>query len=119
MIVGGLFIQIVFFSLFVVVIAVFHRRISRRPTPRSESLTVPWRRFIMILYVASTLILIRSIFRVVEYMQGREGELQSKEVYFYVFDATLMFIVSVLFNTYHPSKIIAPKEERPFPLTDV
>lgn len=101
-----------------VVTVIFHRRIARKPTPRSETLTVPWRRFLMVLYAASTLILIRSIFRVVEYVQGRDGELQSKEVYFYVFDAALMFLVAVLLNVHHPNRIIAPKEERPIALDD-
>lgn len=72
----------------------------------------------MVLYVASVFILVRSIFRVVEYVGGRDGELQSKEVYFYVFDAALMFIVAILFNVHHPSRIVAPKEQHAIQLED-
>ena len=57
----------------------------------------------MALYVASLFIMVRSMFRVVEYIQGRGGYLMSKEVWLYIFDGVLMFCVTVLFNVVHPS----------------
>lgn len=81
----------------------------REPTVASSRTTVPWRRFLAILYGVSILILIRSVFRVIEYAQGREGELQSNEWYFYVLDSLLMFFVSIIFNVNHPSRIISSK----------
>jgi hypothetical protein len=57
------------------------------------------------LYTSSILILIRSVFRVVEYIQGEDGYLLSKEVYLYALDAALMVVVMVLFNVFHPSQI--------------
>lgn len=106
-VVAGLFVQIVIFSLFIIVIGLFHKRITQRPTTRSRILQVPWLRYIYVLYTVSALIMIRSIFRVIEYIQGREGELMTNEVYFYVLDTVLMFIVSGIFNFFHPSSIIA------------
>jgi hypothetical protein len=103
----GLAVQLAFFGLFLIVTGIFHFRIDREPTPRSLEVPVPWRRFILVLYAASAIVLVRSIFRVAEYQQGRDGELQSKEIYFYVFDSTLMFIVGVIFNVFHPSQIIS------------
>ena len=105
-IVGGLFLQIIFFSLFIVVTATFHRRILSQPTIRSQTLPVPWRRYILVLYAVSALITVRSIFRVVEFIQGPRGTLMTNEVYMYVFDAVLMFLVLVVFNVYHPRTII-------------
>jgi hypothetical protein len=102
----GLSVQLAFFGLFLVVTALFHWRINRQPTTRSLDVSVPWRRFILVLYTVCVIILVRCIYRVVEYEEGRGGELQSKEVYYYVFDATLMFIVPVIFSVFPPGQII-------------
>lgn len=37
---------------------------------------------------------------------GKDGVLLQHEYFLYIFDATLMFGVMVLFNVWHPSKII-------------
>lgn len=110
--VAGLFVQIVVFGVFIIVTALFHRRVTIRPTPQSERINAPWATYIFVLYVVSALIMIRSIFRVIEYIGGREGELQSKEIYFYLLDTLLMFFVSIVFNWYHPSTIIAPASNK-------
>jgi len=49
--------------------------------------------------------MIRSIFRVVEYLQGNDGILLHHEVYVYLLDALLMFVVMVVFNIIHPSGV--------------
>ena len=92
-VVTGLFVQIIIFGLFIVVTAVFHRRITVRPTERSRYVDVAWNRYIVILYGVSALIMVRSIFRAVEFIQGNDGELMTNEVYLYVFDTLLMWIV--------------------------
>ncbi|CZR56903.1 related to RTM1 protein [Phialocephala subalpina] len=103
---GGLGIQVVFFGIFIVVAGIFHMRITKNPTVKSMSIPVPWQRYLLILYVASTFIMIRSIFRIAEYVQGQDGALLKTEVYLYIFDATLMFLTMVIFNIFHPSAII-------------
>lgn len=100
----GLLLQIAFFGLFVVTSAIFHIRIRRSPT--SVSTTVPWEKYIYALYGASLLILIRSVFRIFEFNGGHDGVLMKSEVYLYIFDATLMCGVMVVFNLVHPGKII-------------
>lgn len=107
-IIVGLAIQIIFFGVFLVAAYIFHTRINRDPTAKSLNSTINWRRMLHVLYVTSVLILIRSIFRVVEYVMGRDGELQSKEAYIYIFDATLMFFVVLIFNIFHPSRFMKP-----------
>lgn len=138
-IIGGLFVQLIFFGLFIVVSAVFHYRLvrdlplkkrygpslllkSRRNRQstisatsvlsRNELYELPWKRHLFTLYVASTLILIRSIFRVVEYIQGNAGYLLSNEVFLYVFDATLMLFVMLAFNWIHPSQVTETYQKR-------
>jgi hypothetical protein len=66
---------------------------------------LPWKRHLCALYLASALIIIRSVFRAVEYMQGNNGYLLRHEVYLYVFDGVLMFGVMCLFNKIHPAQI--------------
>lgn len=103
----GLAIQIIFFSFFFVVTIAFHRRIRQDPTPASTETRVPWITHIYVLYAVSALILVRSIFRVIEYAMGKDGVLVSNEVYIYIFDALLIFICVVTFNVWHPSRVVA------------
>ncbi|KAL2682593.1 hypothetical protein Neosp_007045 [[Neocosmospora] mangrovei] len=105
-IIVGLFVQLIFFGFFGIVAIVFHRRIHNEPTSASLKIHSPWQKLLVILYVSSALIMVRSIFRVIEYIMGEDGELMAKEAYIYIFDATLMLIVSVIFNVFHPSAII-------------
>jgi hypothetical protein len=57
------------------------------------------------LYVASFLIMIRSIFRLAEYIQGNNGYLLHHEIYLYILDASLMFIVMVICSVVHLHEI--------------
>lgn len=116
LIIGGLFVQLVVFGFFIVLTALFHRKIARRPTNKSAVINVPWWRYIYVLYAASILIMVRSIFRAVEYIQGRGEYLQTHEVYFYVFDTMLMFFVCVLLNVFHPSAIISQRTKEQWEL---
>ncbi|KAG6986632.1 hypothetical protein G7Y79_00075g099040 [Physcia stellaris] len=102
-VIGGLIVQILSFGFFLIAAVIFHIRINRHPTNQSRE--VPWRRHIKTLYAASILILARSIFRVVEYLQGFSGYLLSHEVFLYIFDAILMLAVMILLNVVHPSEI--------------
>ncbi|KAL1582749.1 hypothetical protein WHR41_08376 [Cladosporium halotolerans] len=108
-IIVGLFVQLAFFGFFMVSACAFHRRLVRQPTIRSRSgWSCPWRKHLYTMYGASLLIMVRSIFRAVEYLQGNDGYILSHEVYLYALDALLMFAMMVLFNAIHPSEIVAP-----------
>ena len=100
-IIGGLFVQIIMFSIFLVTAIVFHCKALKQPTGIMLSSIVNWRRHLHILYITSTLILIRSIFRVVEYLQGHDGYLVSHEIFLYVFDSLLMFLVMLIFAIWY------------------
>ncbi|OAL53739.1 RTA1 like protein, partial [Pyrenochaeta sp. DS3sAY3a] len=102
----GLGIQVVFFAFFMVVTIIFHVRIAKNPTPKSLIIATPWVRFLWILYLASLLIMIRSVFRMIEYAQGNNGALLQKEIYVYLLDATLMMIVAAAFAMYHPGEVL-------------
>jgi SNF family Na+-dependent transporter len=105
-IIVGLFFQLFFFGCFITVAVAFNVAMHKVPTSRSQS-GVPWRKHLRTLYVASVLIMIRSVFRVVEYLQGFDGYLLSHEQFLYIFDAVLMMCVMVIFNMVHPSEVVA------------
>jgi hypothetical protein len=105
MIIAGLFVQIIFFCFFIIVAILFDLKLHKYPIPRCSAAEIQWRKHLNILYVTSLLILVRSAFRLVEYIQGNQGYLLHHEVYLYVFDALLIFIVMLVFNVTHPHEI--------------
>lgn len=109
LIVGGLFIQIVIFTFFIATTAVFQLRMRRFPTPEAENPMGSWAKDIYMLYTVSMLILVRSVFRVIEFIMGKEGYLLSYEWPLYVFDALLMFAVTVIFFIRYPSQVVPQK----------
>ncbi|KAK9351838.1 RTA1 like protein-domain-containing protein [Lipomyces doorenjongii] len=100
----GLSAQIVSFGFFIVTAIVFHRRILKQPTILSE---VPWKKHFYTVYLTSTIIMCRCIFRLVEYLLGTNGPIWGHEAYQYGFDSTLMFLVMVAFAVIHPSEVHA------------
>ena len=106
-IVGGLFVQMIFFGCFLLVAALFQIRIRKVPTPESVSDLIPWRKHLTALYAASILILIRSVFRVAEFIQGNDGFILGHEWFLYIFDSVLMLGVMLIFNAVHPSEVKA------------
>ncbi|KAL1904265.1 hypothetical protein Sste5344_010015 [Sporothrix stenoceras] len=78
-IVGGLAIQILFFGFFIGLLCV--------------------------LYIGSTMILIRSVYRMAEYAQGSAGELQKKEFWLYIFDSLPIIVVTLVFIISHPGPL--------------
>ncbi|KAI0481305.1 RTA1 like protein-domain-containing protein [Xylariaceae sp. FL0804] len=110
-IVAGLLVQIAMFGLFVATAVLFGRRMRG---PRGAAVVaeapsaggggggaVAWRRHLNVLFAVSALILVRSVFRVVEYLQGNGGYLVSHEVFLYIFDAVLMTAVMVIFLVWY------------------
>ncbi|KAK4958262.1 hypothetical protein LTR10_004688 [Elasticomyces elasticus] len=104
LVVAGLFVQVVFFGLFLIAAGLFHFRILQMPTTKSYELAW-WKKHMLSLYVVSGLIFVRSIVRVVEYLQGFDGYIMTHEAFIYVFDATLMIIAVVIMNVIHPGEV--------------
>jgi RTA1 like protein. len=104
-IVGGLFVQIVFFGCFIITAVLFHMRLHRAPTQRVLTHQPPYLRHLLALYATSLLIFVRSIVRVVEFIQGLDGYVISHEIFIYLFDAVLMLGVMLIMNWVHPSEV--------------
>lgn len=116
-IIAGLFAQIAFFGFFIVVAITFQVRFTRHQGALSLRLA-KWKKHMHALYIGSLLIMVRSIFRVVEYLMGNNGFLLRHEYLLYIFDATLMFLVMVLFLWVHPSQLKSspPSDESSYTL---
>ncbi|KGO75610.1 RTA-like protein [Penicillium italicum] len=127
--IGGLVVQLLFFGFFVIVTTVYHFRISRQPTPRSQSDREQTHgdgfrhrnRFTILigLYIVSLLILVRSVFCFVEYKEGYNGYTMRHEVFMYVFDGLLMLIAIVVMNVCHPAKILGDGKDGSRKCSDV
>ncbi|EEU43598.1 uncharacterized protein NECHADRAFT_45160 [Fusarium vanettenii 77-13-4] len=107
-VVGGLFIQIIFFGLFVGASVIFHLRYRRNsmnwPGTRTEG-SFDWQKMMMMLYATSALILIRCVFRIIEYVMGHDAYPLKNEWTLYVFDAVLMAMTMAIFYVWYPSQI--------------
>lgn len=120
--IGGLCVQLLFFGVFVIAAILFHLRIRKSPTSVSLAAVSPgsrlpwndisWMSTMWGLYTSSVLILVRSIFRLVEYAQGNDGYLISHEAFMYVFDSMLMFFAMIALNIWHPSKVLGDGKKK-------
>jgi hypothetical protein len=108
LIIVGLAIQLVSFMLFGVCAIIFHRRFRRNPTARSYQVDPKWVQTLYMLYAVSVLILIRSVFRIVEYAFGNDGYPITHEWTLYSFDSVPMILVTIIFYFRYPSNL-APK----------
>ncbi|KAH6884869.1 RTA-like protein [Thelonectria olida] len=112
----GLAVQIIFFGLFIVAAVVFHIRVINRPPPLlpvedSGKWLQGWRGVLMVLYLSSGLVFVRSLFRLIEYTSDSDGPLMTHEAYLYVFDALLMLGVAAVVGLFHPANYVPTKKE--------
>ena len=108
-IVGGLVFQIVAFGLFCLTALVFNLRF-RKHGDTEHCNQIPWQSILIMLYLTSAFIMIRNVFRAVEYAMGQTGYLLSHEWPTYVFDGVLMFLTMVVFAWKYPSQLLKAKE---------
>jgi hypothetical protein len=104
--IAGLFIQLIFFGAFLTISIIFGRRIQQKRAPLSN---LPYGHLLYILFGVSGLIIVRCLYRVVEFCQGNDGYLMGHEAFMYVFDTIPMFAVQIIFHFYHPGKILSGK----------
>lgn len=106
----GLAIQLISFSIFWLTAIIFEKRIRRSPTPESLLPGIPWKKSLYMLYAVSALIMIRSGFRIIEYVLGNNGYPLSHEWTLYIFDSVPMVVVMAVFFIWYPSDIKPNKD---------
>ncbi|KAJ5637426.1 Protein RTM1 [Penicillium lividum] len=120
-VVGGLVVQLLFFGFFILVSAVFHWRVKKQPRyihvserVRSHGVEsrMTWEVVMWALYAACLLILVRSVFRVVEFVEGNDGFIMRREYLLYIFDACLMALAGIVMLIVHPSSFLSSGRKR-------
>ncbi|KAE8423708.1 RTA1 like protein-domain-containing protein [Aspergillus pseudocaelatus] len=94
--------QVIFFGLFLFCAAFFHFRIRRHIATHKPSYATPWQSHLLVLYIASVMVFVRSSFRLAEYVGGQGDVLLQHEYYIWIFDTTLMSLTMLLFNVFYP-----------------
>ena len=94
-IVFGLFVQIAVFGFFMITELRFLLRV-KRTSAIVPYLSLHWRTLNLTLLGISLLILIRSLVRAIEFIQGSKGFIISHEYFLYVFDALLMILATLV-----------------------
>ncbi|KAL4994403.1 RTA1 like protein-domain-containing protein [Aspergillus recurvatus] len=95
--IGGLALQVVTFTVFLSVVVAFHQDILRHG---EEGMRMVLRG----VYIAGLFIMIRSVFRLIEFALGTESYVMTHEWPLYVLEAVPMLIVFMALGWYHPSR---------------
>ncbi|KAJ5813577.1 RTA1 like protein-domain-containing protein [Penicillium pulvis] len=104
-IIAGLILQIIVFTFFIVCCGIFNKRMRAYVAESCPVIHLPWQSCINMLYMTSTTVLVRNIYRVVEFVMqsvNKDGYLVITEWPLYVFDASLMFLLMVAFYLWYP-----------------
>jgi hypothetical protein len=96
---ASLALQVALFGSFGLLAAQFHRRASK-----AKVLSRDLRIVLYVLYVSAAIVTIRCIYRLVEYIQGWDSTIYKNEIFFWIFEAVIMFLNTALLNLYHPGK---------------
>lgn len=68
--------------------------------------SIRWQAYFVVLEVAAVMLVVRSIVRGAEYLEGSDGVIASHEVFIYVFDAVPMLVVMVGLLLRHPLRLV-------------
>jgi hypothetical protein len=115
LIIAALAIQVAVILTFIILAYLFHQRCSKAKIPPSNKAVSTT---LFTLYASMTLIFIRCVFRLVEHTGNTTVKLKDPESlrtltpllrfewFFYVFEATLMLLNSVLWNIWNPGRYL-------------
>lgn len=98
---AGLALQVFAFSTYLCILVRFHQ-LSRSIAVMPQG----WFNVLKAVYISSILILVRSIFRMVEFAEGTEGYSLRHEWMFWVFEGLLTIFALLIFCVWHPSKYL-------------
>ncbi|KAL3433360.1 RTA1 like protein-domain-containing protein [Aspergillus tetrazonus] len=100
--IGGLALQVATFTVFLSVVVSFHQKILRHG---EEGMGMVLRG----VYIGGLFIIIRSIFRLIEFALGTESYIMTNEWPLYVLEAVPMLVAFMVLGWYHPSRWLLAK----------
>ncbi|KAL6252323.1 hypothetical protein RBB50_000041 [Rhinocladiella similis] len=95
----GLALQLLTFTMFIVVLAIFQRRVNRRD---DVTLQPGAKKVIWAVWVATFFIQIRTVYRLIEFAMGDDAYLMTNEWCLYVFEAGPTAIALTMLAIFHP-----------------
>ncbi|KAJ9610403.1 hypothetical protein H2200_005180 [Cladophialophora chaetospira] len=111
----GLSLQLATFTVFLVVLGTFQRRVRRS---KDVDMSSNVNRVLKGVWIAGFFVQVRSIYRVVEFAMGVNGYLFKHEWCLYVFEAAPMFIALSVLAWCHPVKWMQDKSAPEFAMQD-
>ncbi|KAI0147638.1 RTA1-domain-containing protein [Xylariaceae sp. FL1272] len=109
LVLGGLLAQVVALTIFIIVAWFTQRRIAKdppQPITVTNGSTVNWKNHFRAIQLVTLLVIVRSIVRTIEYLQGQDGFVISHEVFIYLFDAVPMFLIMTVYLGLHPGRLV-------------
>ncbi|KAJ4990108.1 hypothetical protein SVAN01_04389 [Stagonosporopsis vannaccii] len=103
-VIAGLALQVATFVVFLLAAVDFHVHVKRTPKTDQDTDEVVWRKMLHALYTLSSLILLRCVFRLIEYSMGNAAYLIANEWTLYVFDGVPMLAVFALLLVWRPEE---------------
>lgn len=104
---GGIGFQQLCIFAFLALAVRLHKKMLLQPASSERS------RGLLLLYIEYAvvgLITIRIIFRLIEYSAGFKSTIPKHEAYQYVFDSAVMLVALVLYNIFHPGRMMPGKD---------
>ncbi|CAF1519649.1 unnamed protein product [Rotaria magnacalcarata] len=109
---GGLGVNLASFTLFCLQLFYFDY-LTRKSPPVFLNGSIyqrRWRLFLYVIYISSFFVLVRQIYRVIEFSQGFTGYLAVHEIYFYIFDTIPIFVSSAVYTIFFPGNGYLPRD---------
>jgi hypothetical protein len=105
----GLFCQLLFFGFFLTIAIIFYLRMAKS----SIRYVIPkygkhsWRSLLVLLLVAAVVIIVRCVYRIINFSGSAMGYLMTHEVFMYIGDTVPMFAVQTMFLFIHAGDVFA------------
>lgn len=106
LIISGLIAQLAALGLFLITTVIAHRLVRKSRSDYKTRGMLSASRYFQVTYWAGGAMMVRSLVRGVEYLQGEEGYIISHEVFIYALDAVPMVFVAAVYVFIHPGKLL-------------
>ncbi|KAI0123680.1 RTA1 like protein-domain-containing protein [Xylariales sp. AK1849] len=116
-IVAGLALQVLMFAGFMWCCLHFNIRFRAHLVETGATCDIPWQSCLNMLYSTSLAVLVRNVYRMVEYIMGKEGYLEAHEWPTYTFDGALMLLLMICFFIWYPNRLLPSARDSMIELT--